>query len=159
MDGNRASLFAGALHVQYKGTTTYFLHRDHWGSTRLVTALDQSVSDNLDYLPFGEQIAGDTGTTHKFTGKERDAETGLDYFGARYDSGVQGRFTSPDKPFADQHAEDPQSWNLYSYSSMTTKHKEHKESGAVRAVRPVHSVTINHSATICFTRGGRPGVR
>lgn len=51
----------------------------------------------------------------RFTGKERDAETGLDYFGARYMSAAQGRFTSPDLPFADQHAEDPQSWNLYSY--------------------------------------------
>jgi RHS repeat-associated protein len=43
-------------------------------------------------------------------------ETGLDYFGARYFSGAQGRFTSPDKPFADQHPSDPQSWNLYSYT-------------------------------------------
>ena len=31
-----------------------------------------------------------------FTAKERDAETGLDYFGARYYSGAQGRFTSAD---------------------------------------------------------------
>ena len=51
----------------------------------------------------------------EFTGKERDAETGLDYFGARYYSSAQGRFTSPDAPFADQHPEDPQSWNLYVY--------------------------------------------
>lgn len=43
-------------------------------------------------------------------------ENGLDYFGARYFSGAQGRFTSPDAPFADQHPADPQSWNLYSYS-------------------------------------------
>lgn len=50
-----------------------------------------------------------------FTGKERDTETGLDYFGARYMSSAQGRFTSPDRPFADQHPADPQSWNLYSY--------------------------------------------
>ena len=35
-----------------------------------------------------------------FTRKERDWETGLDYFGARYFSGAQGRFTSPDAPFA-----------------------------------------------------------
>jgi RHS repeat-associated protein len=49
------------------------------------------------------------------TGKERDAETGLDFFGARYFSGPQGRFTSPDKPFADQKIPDPQSWNLYAY--------------------------------------------
>ena len=43
------------------------------------------------------------------------AVTGLDYFGARYFSGAQGRFTTPDKPFADQQPEDPQSWNLYAY--------------------------------------------
>jgi RHS repeat-associated protein len=41
---------------------------------------------------------------------------GLDYFGARYFSGAQGRFTSPDAPFNDQHPEDPQSWNLYAYA-------------------------------------------
>lgn len=49
------------------------------------------------------------------TGKERDSETGLDYFGARYMSAAQGRFKSPDAPFADQHSDDPQSWNLYAY--------------------------------------------
>ena len=53
-----------------------------------------------------------------FTGKERGdgaTEGGLDYFGARYFSSAQGRFTSPDQPFADQHPEDPQSWNMYGY--------------------------------------------
>lgn len=55
------------------------------------------------------------GVRQKFTGKERDVETGLDYFGARYYASMQGRFTSPDKPFADQEAGDPQSWNLYAY--------------------------------------------
>lgn len=54
-------------------------------------------------------------TVYCFTGKERDAETGLDYFGARYMSAAQGRFTSPDAPLVDQNPADPQSWNLYSY--------------------------------------------
>jgi RHS repeat-associated protein len=50
-----------------------------------------------------------------FTGKERDNETGLDYFGARYLSAAQGRFTSPDSPsYSNQR--NPQSWNLYAYS-------------------------------------------
>jgi RHS repeat-associated protein len=49
------------------------------------------------------------------TGKERDSETGLDWFDTRYFSGAQGRFTSPDQPFNDQESSDPQSWNLYSY--------------------------------------------
>ena len=55
-----------------------------------------------------------------FTGKERDAETGLDYFGARYLSSAQGRWMSPDwsttpqaVPYAD--FSDPQTLNLYGY--------------------------------------------
>jgi hypothetical protein len=39
----------------------------------------------------------------------------LDYFGARYMSAAQGRFTSPDQPGADWSLDDPHSWNLYSY--------------------------------------------
>ncbi|MEK6300261.1 MAG: RHS repeat-associated core domain-containing protein, partial [Acidobacteriota bacterium] len=46
---------------------------------------------------------------------ERDNESGLDYFLARYYSSAQARFTSTDAPFADQSEGDPQSWNLYVY--------------------------------------------
>ena len=53
---------------------------------------------------------------YKFTGKERDTESGLDMFGARYYASNMGRWMSPDKPFADQHVGNPQSWNLYSYT-------------------------------------------
>ena len=52
----------------------------------------------------------------EFTGKERDSETGLDYFGARYFSAAQGRFTSVDPLMASAHASDPQSWNRYAYA-------------------------------------------
>lgn len=57
---------------------------------------------------------------NKFTGKLRDNESGPDYFGARYFSGAQGRFTSADwsaKPEAVPYASlgDPQSLNLYAY--------------------------------------------
>ncbi len=38
-----------------------------------------------------------------------------DYFGARYMSAAQGRFTSPDAPLVDQYLSNPQSWNLYGY--------------------------------------------
>lgn len=61
------------------------------------------------------QSVGMTRPLAWFTGKERDGETGLDYFGARYLSSAQGRFTSPDLPLYDQSPFDPQSWNLYSY--------------------------------------------
>ena len=51
---------------------------------------------------------------YKFTGKERDSESGLDYFGARYYGSSMGRFMSSDDG-EDQDVQDPQSWNLYSY--------------------------------------------
>jgi RHS repeat-associated protein len=51
--------------------------------------------------------------TSRSSGKERDAETGLDYFGARCNASTMGRFMSPD-PVAGQVA-NPQSLNLYSY--------------------------------------------
>ena len=49
------------------------------------------------------------------TGKERESESGLDYFGARYYGSALERWTSPDRPQVDQHADAPQSWNLYPY--------------------------------------------
>ncbi|MDZ7640058.1 MAG: RHS repeat-associated core domain-containing protein [Bryobacterales bacterium] len=98
-----------------------------------MTDASKNVISRHDYLPYGWEIyTGITSRTtaqgysanpatlatptQRFTGKERDTvETGLDYFGARYFSPGQGRFTSADAPFADQQTEDPQSWNLYGY--------------------------------------------
>lgn len=51
----------------------------------------------------------------QFTSKERDVETGLDYFGARYYASTQGRFTSADDFWKDSQIRDPQSWNKYAY--------------------------------------------
>jgi RHS repeat-associated protein len=104
-----------------------YLYADALGSTRLESCAGcaQTVK-RFDYLPFGEEMSTSSRTAGlgyglsgservKFTGKERDVETGLDYFGLRYMSSAQGRFTSPDAPFADQNVGDPQSWNLYGY--------------------------------------------
>jgi RHS repeat-associated protein len=49
--------------------------------------------------------------------KERDVETGLDYFNARYYPSVQGRFSSADPLLASAEVGDPQTWNRYSYVS------------------------------------------
>jgi RHS repeat-associated protein len=109
--------FAGGLKAQYKNGLTSFIHKDHLGSTRLVTAVDQSIVDNLDYLPFGEQVLGDTATTHKFTGKERDSESGLDNSVFRYYGSSLGRFMSPDPSGMDlANPLDPQQLNLYAYA-------------------------------------------
>lgn len=123
----------GALIAEYSTVpstplcTTCYLTADHLRSTRLETDSSGAMVACHDYLPFGEEIpigtgsrsgscfAGTDTTTLKFTGKERDAETGLDYFGARYFSGGQGRFTSPDPENRGGKVPDPQSWNMYAY--------------------------------------------
>jgi RHS repeat-associated protein len=55
-----------------------------------------------------------------FTGKERDAESGNDYFLARYYSSAMWRFMSPDwsakaEPVPYAKLDNPQSLNLYAY--------------------------------------------
>jgi RHS repeat-associated protein len=110
----------GGLLAEYRAGGTGFVDHDHLGATRLITGPNQAILDSVDYQPYGEQIAGDTWTTHKFTGKERDSETGLDYFGARHYSSALGRFMTPDwaaRPTAVPYAVfgDPQSLNLYNY--------------------------------------------
>jgi RHS repeat-associated protein len=121
----------GQLAAEYgapSDTGTEYPTADQLGSTRVVADGGGNVKKCYDYYPFGEDIArggcfasgvypesAPDAVSQRFTGKERDWETGLDYFGARYFSGAQGRFTSPDGPFNDQDTSDPQSWNLYGY--------------------------------------------
>jgi RHS repeat-associated protein len=52
--------------------------------------------------------------THRFTGHERDTETGNDYMHFRFFSSNMGRFQKPDSNF-DSPLSNPQGWNLYSY--------------------------------------------
>jgi RHS repeat-associated protein len=99
---------------------TKYLVADHLGSTRMLLDGSGAVVKRYDYVPFGGELAR-TGNSYdgvdavkmKFTGKERDAERGLDFFEARYMASSQGRFTSPD-PLSGE-AGDPQSWNMFSY--------------------------------------------
>jgi RHS repeat-associated protein len=53
---------------------------------------------------------------YKFTGKERDTESGLDNFGARYDASAQARFMTPDPLLNSGRPESPQTWNRYAYA-------------------------------------------
>ncbi len=124
--------YAGEVSVVAESATTVrWLVKDHLGTARMIA--DQSGSlagiTRHDYYPFGEEdFAGATirtttngyqaeGVRQKFTGYERDTETNLDYAQARYYANLQGRFVSPDKVFVGQDESDPQTWNLYSYTS------------------------------------------
>ncbi|HLJ87177.1 MAG TPA: RHS repeat-associated core domain-containing protein, partial [Candidatus Angelobacter sp.] len=101
--------------------TTTFYHDDQIGSSRLMTDGFGMPVWQGTFLPYGEEYNSELTANHyKFTGKERDAETGLDYFGARYYSSGVGRFVTPDwaaKAANVPYAEfaDPQSLNLYEY--------------------------------------------
>jgi RHS repeat-associated protein len=53
--------------------------------------------------------------SYKFTGKERDAESGLDNFGARYNASSLGRFMTPDPTMKSVNRLNPQTWNRYAY--------------------------------------------
>jgi len=96
---------------------TSFYHLDTLGSVRAVTNAVGDVIRRDDYHAFGEAGTPPMGDPIRFTGKERDAETALDYFGARYYRNLAGRFTTVD-PVVDfkQAPENPQRWNRYSYA-------------------------------------------
>jgi len=137
IDNNGTTVFVynagGQLIAEYtsgppQGSGTSYLTNDHLGSTRVVMKADGTVARH-DYLPFGEEIqAGVGGRTtglgyvadtvrQKFTQKERDNESGLDYYLARYYASPQGRFTSADPIIiASERLIDPQQLNLYPYA-------------------------------------------
>ena len=117
------------------GEVNYYF-ADHLGSSRVVTNSSGTILDDADFYPFGGErpIVSTSGNTYKFTGKERDSESGLDFFIARYYSSNLGRFLSPDEftggpldafssndphppgplPYAD--ITNPQSLNKYPYT-------------------------------------------
>jgi RHS repeat-associated protein len=97
---------------------------DHLGSTDMV--MDETFSnvlEDMDYYPYGG-VAHDGGlgdlNHYFFTGKERDSETGLDYYAFRYYASNLGRFLSPDweddpEPIPYALLVNPQTLNLYAY--------------------------------------------
>ncbi len=112
----RGELFAGGRHIAtYWNGTTYFDHTDWLGSERARTDYQGNLYETCTSLPFGDGLTcsnTDPSPLH-FTGKERDSESGLDNFGARYNSSQYGRFMSPD-PMGGKRI-DPQTLNKYSY--------------------------------------------
>jgi RHS repeat-associated protein len=90
---------------------------DRLGTSRVVVSSSGTILDNSDFYPFGGErpvIPPSSGNTFKFTGKERDIESGLDFFGARYMSSRIGRFLSVDLGSPD--LVNPQTLNRYTYA-------------------------------------------
>jgi len=102
-----------------------FLLLDHLGSTRAEMVFTESggtfspvIQEYYDLMPYGEVI--DPPTTQEsvlFTGKQRDTENELDYFGPRNYASGSFRWNSPDLMFLlTGNLTNPQGWNLYSYT-------------------------------------------
>jgi RHS repeat-associated protein len=109
---------AGRLMATYDNDGLHFYLNDPLGTRRAQTDYAGVREQVCTGLPFGDGLTCGNSTQypteHHFTGKERDAESGNDYFIARYYESSMGRFMSPDDG-SDQDPDDPQSWNLYSY--------------------------------------------
>jgi RHS repeat-associated protein len=117
---SRGEVFAGGKHIAtYVNSTTYFSHADWLGTERVRSDMTGAPCESISSLPFGDGQStsgscGDPSTRH-FTDKERDPESGLDNFGARYNSSSLGRFMSPDPKPDSSRAANPQSLNRYAY--------------------------------------------
>jgi len=95
---------------------------DHLGTSRVIASVPSGSNTaalcyDADFYPFGGErpYINTCSQAYKFSGKERDTESGLDNFAARFDSSTVGRFMSPDPDNAGAQSANPQSWNMYSY--------------------------------------------
>ena len=112
----------GSAAYTISGSSVYYYIEDSVGSSRVITDSSGNLCYDADFYPFGGERPYTTtcSQNYKFTGKERDSESGLDDFGARFYTSSVGRFMSPDwaaRPTAVPYAVlgDPQSLNLYTY--------------------------------------------
>ena len=109
-------LYLGEQLVAYEvDDSLRYLHRDHLGSTAVVTDANGDVVFERTYDAWGNvrTASGTADTDRLYTSQRFDAATGLYYYNARYYDPMIGRFISPDTIVPD--AGDPQAWNRYSY--------------------------------------------
>ena len=89
-----------------------------WGTLSVAANSNGVLENDSDYYPYGGErvILQNLANEHyKFTGKERDGESNLDYFGARHYASSLGRFMTPEPMMASGRVENPQTWNRFSY--------------------------------------------
>jgi len=111
-------VFFGSARIARRDSSgnVYYYFRGHLGTTATLSNSSGVLCYDADFLPFGYEMAhtASCAQNYKFTGLERDSETGLDHtLNRKYDSGL-GRWLTPD-PKAGNPL-NPQSWNRYAYA-------------------------------------------
>jgi RHS repeat-associated protein len=122
------NVFAGGALIatyDYAANNTLFALTD-WLGTKRVEVGANPCATAYTSLPFGDSLTPasvpgfsacqDDATENHFTGKERDTESGNDYFGARYYASSMGRWMSPDPSNLGVDFFLPQTWNRYEYA-------------------------------------------
>jgi RHS repeat-associated protein len=99
--------------------TKYYYASDQINSTRIITDSSGTVVYSALFDPYGglqKQWVNTYSPSLKFSGKERESKSEMDYFGARYYDHLKYRFISLDPVInKDEALVNPQLWNLYSY--------------------------------------------
>ncbi len=91
----------------------HYIHGDHLGSADVVTDSTGNLEEKTQYYPYGKIIAGGNQSKYLYTGQEKDEETGLYYYGARYYNPELMRFVQADLVIPALY--NPQALNRYSY--------------------------------------------
>jgi RHS repeat-associated protein len=144
---------------------THYLFTDHLGSSQMEFSQGGWPVASKQFGPYGAELNSQTTLDHyKFTGKERDAESGLDYFGARYMSSSMGRFMSPDPTFLNiRRVFNPQRWNMYAYglnNPLSNVDPDGNEvipityPGYQVAYHGTHTLPLGHSGVVLVDRDG-----
>jgi RHS repeat-associated protein len=138
--GSETTIFvydgSGKLVAEYSTTiptanpTVSYTTTDNLGSPRVITDKNGNVISRRDFQPFGEELNANNATNRldtqkynygedsvrkRFTGYEKDQETGLDFAESRYYNNKHGRFTAVDPLLASGKSSNPQTFNRYVY--------------------------------------------
>lgn len=117
MSWKRDIIYLGGKEVgEVDGTGGRSVLTDHLGTPRILVKPDGTVIEQK-FAPFGESLtepAAMSTFAKGFTNHEQTDPSGLIYMQARFYAPMYHRFLSPD-PGLDQHFQETQSWNIYSY--------------------------------------------
>jgi RHS repeat-associated protein len=123
LNGNLTSEYAffngdRVARKDFPGNNVSYYFSDHLKTASVISDAAGNITEDEDFYPWGGEVqfVNNDPNHYKFSGKERDAETQLDYFGARYYGNWTGRFLTPDPLMASAGVSDPQTWNRYTYA-------------------------------------------